>query len=200
MLNNIGVPGLILVGYSIFVVGFTVYSIFKVSNKDGEYHYAGFLRRSLASIIDGILINIIAFLVGLILGYIVESSSIEGIAALIGLVLAWLFFAGMESSKYQATPGKLALGIKVIDKFGNRIGFDRASGRHFAKILSFICLFVGFLMVGWTKRKQGLHDKLASCLVVTKKGINESTDRTFNQEKELESSRQEEELVRSRQK
>jgi len=77
----------------------------------------------------------------------------------------WLYEALMESSSYQATLGKMIFGMKVTDLYGNRISFARATGRHFAKILSGMILCIGFIMVGLTERKQGLHDLLAGTLV-----------------------------------
>jgi uncharacterized RDD family membrane protein YckC len=72
----------------------------------------------------------------------------------------------MESSTWQATLGKKILGLKVTDLAGNRISFARASGRFFGKILSGMILGIGFLMAGFTARKQALHDILAGCLVL----------------------------------
>ena len=71
----------------------------------------------------------------------------------------------MESSKFQGTIGKLALGIIVTDMEGNKISFGRATGRYFGKFVSAIILYVGFMMAGFTEKKQGLHDILASTLV-----------------------------------
>ncbi len=85
---------------------------------------------------------------------------------LITTAIVWLYFAICESSPWQATLGKLALGIRVTDLEGHRISFPRALGRYLAKFLSLIILGIGFLMVGWTARKQGLHDKLAKTLVL----------------------------------
>ncbi len=62
----------------------------------------------------------------------------------------------------------MALGIKVTDLNGHRIGFGKATGRYFGKIISAMILFIGFLMIGFTKKKQGLHDMMAGCLVVNK--------------------------------
>lgn len=87
-------------------------------------------------------------------------------AIVITTVLAWLYFAVLESSPWQATLGKLALGIRVTDLQGRRISFPRALGRYLAKYLSLIILGIGFLMVAWTKRKQGLHDMIANTLVL----------------------------------
>ena len=78
----------------------------------------------------------------------------------------YLYYAFMESSANQATVGKIALGLKVTDTDGGRISFGRALGRTFAKILSVLTLFIGFIMAGFTDRKQALHDKIAHTLVV----------------------------------
>lgn len=82
------------------------------------------------------------------------------------MFLNWLYHALMESSAKQATLGKMLLKLKVTDLNGQRISFWKATVRHFSKILSTLILLVGYLMVGWTKKKQALHDKIAGCLVV----------------------------------
>ena len=85
------------------------------------------------------------------------------------IVIGWLYFALMESSTKQATVGKMVLGIVVTDLDGNRISFIKATGRHFGKILSVLTLGIGFLMIAFTEKRQGLHDRLAGTLVLTKK-------------------------------
>jgi uncharacterized RDD family membrane protein YckC len=84
----------------------------------------------------------------------------------VSTIIQWLYFALMESSAKQATLGKMALGIKVTDMMGNRISFGRATGRYFGKIISGLILYIGFIMAGFTEKKQALHDIMASCLVV----------------------------------
>jgi len=74
----------------------------------------------------------------------------------------------MESSSKQATFGKLILGLVVTDSAYQRISFGKASGRHFGKLLAGAILGIGFLMVGITDRKQGLHDLMAGTLVIRK--------------------------------
>jgi uncharacterized RDD family membrane protein YckC len=81
-------------------------------------------------------------------------------------VIAWIYEAYMLSSDRQATVGKIALGLKVTDVNGRRISFARATGRHFAKILSGMVMMIGFIMAAFTERKQALHDILASTIVV----------------------------------
>jgi uncharacterized RDD family membrane protein YckC len=80
----------------------------------------------------------------------------------------WLYFGLMESSAKQGTLGKMAVGIKVTDLNGNRISFGRATGRFFSKILSGLILYVGYMMAGFTEKKQALHDMIAGTLVVVK--------------------------------
>ena len=106
-------------------------------------------------------------------GQVLEDFSPDMISMLIGLNLVlmvgvWLYYALMECSTWQGTLGKKALGLYVTDMEGNRISFGRATGRHFGKILSGLTLLVGYIMAGFTARKQALHDLLASCLMLRK--------------------------------
>jgi uncharacterized RDD family membrane protein YckC len=85
----------------------------------------------------------------------------------IGVFGTWLYFALLESSEWQGTAGKRALGLIVTDMNGQRVTFMRATGRHFAKIVtSFIPLGIGYAMAGFTQKRQALHDMIASCLVL----------------------------------
>lgn len=94
-------------------------------------------------------------------------SIVLGILA--SIVIAWLYYAWMESSEHQATLGKMALGLIVTDLQGRRVTFGRASGRFFAKMITgLIPLGIGYMMAGFTEKKQALHDILASCLVLRK--------------------------------
>ena len=154
--------------------------------------YAGLGRRSIAFIVDFILILLFDAVAVAVLGLFrglqnlyffavqhapVESITTEGTsAALFGSIIAsygvilivipWLYYAGFESSKSQATPGKLLMRIVVTDLDGNKASFARVTLRHFAKIISTLIIFLGFLMIGLTRKRQGLHDKIAGCLVL----------------------------------
>ncbi len=85
------------------------------------------------------------------------------------IILVWLYFALFESSKMQGTPGKRIMGVRVTDFKGNRILFGRATLRHFSKLISTLIIFAGFLMIAISRKKQGLHDKIAGCLVLKTK-------------------------------
>jgi uncharacterized RDD family membrane protein YckC len=133
--------------------------------------YAGFWKRLAASMIDQVSLMAGGFLFGMLAGlvYGLCGGSEEGTGALghiIGITIGWLYFALLESSSRQATLGKMALGIKVTDLSGDGISFGRATGRYFGKIISALTLLVGYLMAGVTRKKQGLHDMVAGCLVV----------------------------------
>ena len=137
-------------------------------------NYAGFWKRVAAFIIDYIIVLLILFVLGFVLGFTMvvlvtdDRAAIVGAGYILGVVCWWIYFAVMESSPTQGTLGKMALGIKVTDLAGSRISFGRASGRHFGKIMSSFILGAGFFMVAITKKKQGLHDEVAGCLVVNK--------------------------------
>ena len=81
-------------------------------------------------------------------------------------VLHWLYEALLTSSRWQGTVGKRILRLKVTDDFGNKITFARATGRFFAKILSGMVMYIGFIMVAFTERKRGLHDIICSTQVL----------------------------------
>jgi len=89
-----------------------------------------------------------------------------GITVVISVLLSWCYEAYFLSSNRQATPGKMALGLKVTNLNGQRISFDQATGRHFAKYLSRVILLIGYIMAAFTERKQALHDVIAGTLVL----------------------------------
>ena len=82
------------------------------------------------------------------------------------LVWGWMYMAGLESSARQGTLGKMAVSVRVTDLLGRRIGFARATGRHFAKALSILTLFVGFVMAAFTPARRALHDFVAGTRVI----------------------------------
>lgn len=137
--------------------------------------YAGFWKRLAAAIIDGIITMIGGITIGFAYLVVIAISGVDEDPAalfymwkLLVIILGWIYFAAMESSPKQGTLGKMALGIKVADIEGNKICIGRASGRHFGKIISTLILLIGFIMVAFTQKKQGLHDMMAGCLVVNK--------------------------------
>lgn len=148
-------------------------------------NYAGFWLRFVAYIIDAILIGVVNFIVLMpFLGMMGISSMMDNPDAAEGMMIAaigtyfmsmvvmfiagWLYFALMESSNKGATLGKIALSLRVTGMNGEQISFGTATGRYFGKIISGIILCIGYIMAGFTEKKQALHDMMAGCLVVRK--------------------------------
>ncbi len=129
-----------------------------------EMEYAGFWNRFVANIYDNIITFVICIPVLVIIGVLVDVD--EKQMQLIAILIYWVYHAGFESSEKKATIGKQAMGIIVTDMDGNRISFIKATIRNFSKFISLITLYIGFIMIGFTKKKQGLHDKIAGCLVM----------------------------------
>ncbi|MFZ3200485.1 MAG: RDD family protein [Candidatus Acidiferrales bacterium] len=151
--------------------------------------YAGFWLRCVALIIDSIVVGAAARILlfpffaalGLRMAFFhrwpMAPMEPGEIVALLGAifwliaimsVVKWLYFSLLESSAWQATLGKKALGLEVTDLEGFRISFARASGRFFGKIISALILWIGFIMAGFTEKKQALHDMMAGTLVIRK--------------------------------
>ena len=140
--------------------------------------YATFWHRLGAYLIDYVIVSLVTCPMGMLtgaMGALAEQSGEAAQAAsagatilvyVVAIVAGWLYNALMESSSWQGTVGKRVLGIRVTDLDGNRIGFGRATGRYFGKIISSMICAVGFIMVLFTERKQGLHDMMASTLVL----------------------------------
>lgn len=138
--------------------------------------HAGFWRRTAAYLMDGFIIGVVNWVITMILMVAMVGSLAAGsinaafgtiaLQVLIGIVLSWLYFALQESSAAQATLGKRAMGLKVTDDYARRIGFGRATGRFFGKILSSLIFNIGFMLAGWTGRRQALHDMICGTVVV----------------------------------
>jgi uncharacterized RDD family membrane protein YckC len=158
-------------------------------------HYGGFWIRFVASFIDGLILSVPISCLVLILIAIVGGATAAHfhevfsgdpdqflsrfwafIPAFIGffffmllasIAIQWLYYAMLESSTRQATIGKMILHLKVTDMNGNRLSFAHASGRFFGKVLNhFIPLAIGFIIAGFTDKKQALHDFIAGTVVV----------------------------------
>jgi uncharacterized RDD family membrane protein YckC len=129
--------------------------------------YAGFWIRFWAVFIDGIISAVVMIPVMLLsLGHWgFGSPAASGVAQLISLpvgLIYQVFFLG----KFGATPGKMALNIKVVRANGKPIGYGLAFGRYFAYLLSSFTLSIGFLMAAFDKEKRSLHDRICGTRVI----------------------------------
>lgn len=150
----------------------------------GNLVYAGFWIRFAAKFIDGIFLYVVNSLLSLILipllgissvatgkppdPNVVMANMIKTIPLILlqwGTALAYVtFFIG----KFQATPGKMALRLRVVLPSGGKVSYLRAFGRFFAEFLSSMTLLIGYAMAGFDEEKRALHDRLCNTRVVKK--------------------------------
>ena len=151
----------------------------RVSNQADKIEYAGFWLRFWAGAFDVCIEALGALLVTLAIDFLLQhfgrifgidrwdAKVFAGFAYIpILAVGSWLYCAFTESSSWRATVGKRLLGLQVTTLQGGRVSFGQATVRHFMKFLSFFSLTIGFMMAGWTKRRQALHDIPTDCLVI----------------------------------
>ena len=155
-----------------------------------QLFYAGFWLRLVAYLIDMVIFLFVEFAFALVLifstgliavirnlprnptpdeiftGTLIFAIIVFGVGM---LVMMWLYYAAMESSRYQGTLGKIVMGLIVTDMQYRPISFARASGRFFGRFITGLIPFaIGYIMAGFTAKKQALHDMIASCLVLRK--------------------------------
>jgi uncharacterized RDD family membrane protein YckC len=149
--------------------------------------YAGFWLRFVAVILDGLILGVVTSALSFpLIGLTGLGATIRGIhpgskpdpafiAAIlaavpllivVGVLTKWLYYAYCESSEWQGTPGKKVLNLRVTDLNGQRISFGRASGRFFAKYISALTMLIGYILAGFTEKRQALHDMIAGTLVL----------------------------------
>lgn len=159
-------------------------------HQGGEIVYGGFWKRFAALMIDSFIVGIagyaiqlpILFSLGMFSGGFENETPTGGmvlalIVAYVGPILLQMFyFAWFHSSGKQATPGKMAVGLKVVTESGGRISFARGVGRYFATWISSFILLIGYIMAAFTDRKRALHDMIASTLVVDQWAYTERPD------------------------
>ncbi|MCK5844554.1 MAG: RDD family protein [Victivallales bacterium] len=149
------------------------------------YRYAGFWIRAVAIILDGLIIAVVQFplsiLFGVLIGVIggaMGGNETAGAVVVILIQLVNMLVSVLIQGLYDvlflvkkgATPGKMAMGIRVINADGNRqISYGKAIGRYFAKMLNGFTLNIGYMMAGWDDEKRGLHDRICDTRVIYSK-------------------------------
>ncbi len=152
-------------------------------------HYAGFLERLIAWIIDMIILALInGIVIGILVAIWIFSAIIPGVTektlgqnpgsfisiflgaylviVVVSIIITWLYYALMESSRHQGTLGKIILHLRVTNLNGDRISFGRATLRFIGRFFCHITFGIGYLLIIFTEKKQGLHDMIASTLVM----------------------------------
>jgi|SRR5579859_779522 len=155
-----------------------------------QLFYAGFWLRFVAYLIDTVILCIVYIVLFIVVIFasgvaamlrnlpehptpdiFLRGAFIVAILVLIAIATAitWLYYAWMESSPSQGTLGKMTMGLIVTDMQYRPVSFARASGRFFARFITrLVPLWIGYIMAGFTVKKQALHDMIASCLVLRK--------------------------------
>jgi uncharacterized RDD family membrane protein YckC len=143
-----------------------------------RFAFAGFWLRAIAFAIDTMILSFVFGLIGAAYPselMIFPDPTFQSVLAIPRLTLAgflllflimWIYYAFFEASSWQATPGKRILRLYVADLAGRRITLGRASIRYFGRKISELTFLVGYVMAGFTAKKQALHDILAGCLVL----------------------------------
>ena len=145
--------------------------------------YGGFWIRFVAALIDGFIVGIATFIITTVISLLGFGSAAsmedpDAMMATLGtalilqviviLLISVLYYVIMESSSKQGTYGKILVGLKVVGLDGGQITFGKAFIRFLAKNFLSAILAIGFIMAAFTEKKQGLHDMIASTLVVTR--------------------------------
>lgn len=140
--------------------------------------YVGFWWRFLAAIIDGIIMMVFFYILSLVFGISMMGGSVDPatgmpvinpVSYLLQFVIPIAYYGVMQASAMQATVGKMAIGAIVTDVQGNRLSYAKSFLREVCKIPAMMILLIGYIMIAFTARKQGLHDIMAGTLVVKKK-------------------------------
>jgi uncharacterized RDD family membrane protein YckC len=150
--------------------------------QSGNVEYAGFGIRLLAWLIDFLVLLFLSFIIALISGFLIafiliyvsivsaDSSIVTSlsnfISGFIGFSVNLLYFTLFWSSKFQGTPGKILLGLKIVDANGNKISYSTALIRYISTFISSLLLGIGYLLIIFDGKKQALHDKFASTYVI----------------------------------
>jgi uncharacterized RDD family membrane protein YckC len=132
----------------------------------GSHNYAGFWIRFLAYILDVIIMQVFLYLFGMVLGLTMGDSSAVQIIATVFSFVAMLTYEVVFLGKYGATPGKMALKLKVIRADGLPMSYGLAAGRYLGKILSGMLLLIGFIIAAFDEQKRALHDRICDTRVV----------------------------------
>jgi uncharacterized RDD family membrane protein YckC len=137
--------------------------------------YAGIGARMVAGLLDSI---ILAVPIALVFGWgstpgtggftlTVDYTMADAVETLV----AWLYFACLQSGSWQGTIGMHVMGLRVVrDDDHQPISFGRATGRNFAAYLSAFILLIGYFMILFTKKRQALHDIISGTVVVKDAG------------------------------
>jgi uncharacterized RDD family membrane protein YckC len=133
--------------------------------------YGGFWIRFGAKIIDGILLQIINYLIVLPIFAVMgtHETRVLGVLWFFQIIISLLVPVALTTffnGKYGATPGKMACRLKIVTADGGKITYLRAFARYFSEIISSMTLLIGYMMAGWDEEKRALHDRICNTRVI----------------------------------
>jgi uncharacterized RDD family membrane protein YckC len=143
----------------------------------GQLRYATVLTRFGAVFLDGLILQAVNLGLRFALGVpIVESVGgpaqtptklgLQLTVIAVGVLLAASYEIFMIG-KFGATLGKMACKVRVVTADGGKVGYGRATGRYFAKILSSLVCMIGFIMAFFDQERRALHDRICNTRVIT---------------------------------
>ena len=156
------------------------------------YKYAGFWRRLIAYSIDGLIVSLVFIVLTIISGIaffsgIMSSGSdkwmveITDPERMLSLSLLFSFFFTLINIAYFTyfhgstgrTPGKMLVGLQVVSVDGSPISFGTAFLRSVGYIVSSLVFYLGFIWIGFDRKKQGWHDKIAGTVVIIRENVDQ---------------------------
>ena len=142
----------------------------------GAMEFAGFWIRFGAKVIDGLLLWVVYMTISVALSVAIayagnQNPVMSAVLAIsiflieIGISMAYsVYFVG----KHGATPGKMALGLKIVMSDGTNLNYGMATKRFFAEMLSAFTMYIGYLLAAFDEEKRSLHDRICDTRVIRK--------------------------------
>jgi uncharacterized RDD family membrane protein YckC len=153
--------------------------------QQGQFVYAGFWVRFLAKFVDGIVLGILGAAMNMLIALMVLGSPnylpgalahysthdrlvYQAISFPLGIGLA-IAYACFFILRWDATPGKMALGLKLVRSDGERLSAGRIAARYFSEWLSLLTFCIGYIIVAFDEQKRSLHDRICDTRVIRAK-------------------------------
>lgn len=140
------------------------------------FGYGGFWRRLVARIVDGLVQSLVLLPIMMTVGFYVGSQAAQGadpaqffvLQAVMQIVFIafGVIYDVFFIRKFDATPGKMALGMKLLRPDGSKLSIGRIIGRHFAHFISALPLCIGYIVAGFDEEKRTFHDRICDTRVV----------------------------------
>ncbi len=140
----------------------------------GPFGYAGLWPRFVAAFLDGLITGVVSMIAGMIVGFLIgalvgvgqtQVILIQVISQLIGMAIG-ISYHVYFTRKQDATPGKQAMGLKLLRADGSKLTVGRIIGRYFSHFINAFTLGIGYLMAAFDDQKRGLHDRICDTRVI----------------------------------